>query len=188
MKIVKMENDSIKVVLTESDLVNMNINFKGITPESPEMNSFLTKIIKAVSEETGLFIEEGKILIDAGNEDGCVVLLITKRHRSLESVRAKAFRSVKRCDRILFEIPSFDEFYMMLICVDEKILERMRIYRYKSGFYISMPRFPVPLAVCEFSKRCKKNQIAESVLSEHGTLIAKREQVVKMAREVKKIF
>lgn len=183
-----MENDKIKVLLSESDLMNMDINYKSITPESPEMNSFLTKIIKAVSEETGIFIEEGQILIDAASEDGCIVLFITKTHRSLSGVRNKVFKAVRRCDRLIFEIPSFDEFYMMLASIDERILKRMRVYRYKTEFYISLPRFPVPLAVCEFSKRCRKNQIAEAVLSEHGKMIAKNEQVVKMAREIKKIF
>lgn len=188
MKIMKLENDSIKVVLSDSDLTEFDINFEKITPESPEMSSFLSKVLKAVGEETGVFIDDGQIFIEAGKEGDSVVLIITKAHRIFSLGRRRRLKTVPKGDRVIFEISTLDEFFMMLAGVDERILERMRVYRYKTAFYVSVPRFPIPMAVYEFSRKCRKNIIAETILSEHGELIAKYEQVVKMAKEIKKII
>ena len=183
VKIVRIENDRIKVVLSESDLLDMNINFADIRPESDEMNSFLTKIIKAVSDETGLFIEEGQIMVDSAKDEGCVEVFVT---RLCNPERAK--KRSRRCDRVIFEVASFGELCDMMCAVNEKILKRMCIYRYKTGFYISVPKFPLPLALCEFSKRCRKNRILEAVLLEHGEVVAKDEEVRNLAEVIKKMI
>ena len=45
MKIVKLEPDRIKVILSESDLESMHINSRTLSPDSPELNLFLYEIM-----------------------------------------------------------------------------------------------------------------------------------------------
>lgn len=188
MKIMKLENDRIKVVLSDNDLIKLDVNFENISPESPEMSIFLTKILKAIGDETGIVIDEGQILIEAGKEGDCVVLIISKAQHGFSLGKRRKLKTMPKSDRIIFEISAFDELFMMLANVNEKVLERMRVYRYNTSFYLSVPKFPITASICEFSRRCRKNHVAEAFLSEHGKLIAQNEQVVKMAKEIKRLF
>jgi len=188
MKIEKLNNDGIKVVLSRIDLIALDIKLERISPESPEIRSLLSKILKFISEETGIFVEEGKILMEVDKEDDAVVIIVTKSHRDFSIGKRRRLKSITRNSRIIFEISVFDELLMMLTEINEKFLEKMRVYRYKSVFYLSVPRYPSPTSIYEFSRRCRKNQVAEAILCEHGELIAQNEQIIAMAREIKKMI
>ena len=64
MKIVMIDEDRIKVILNPADLEKLHINIDNIRPESPQVDGFLKKILKAVCMETGIYIEEGHTLIN----------------------------------------------------------------------------------------------------------------------------
>lgn len=182
MKIERLDDGKIKVVLTVSDLMRLNIEFENIPPKSPQMDELIMKIVNAIGKETGVFIEEGKIMLEMGKHDGTAVVVISK----ISDKRGSLLNG--KISRLFFELPDCDTLFMMLSVIDEKFLEKMNIYQYKFGFYVSIPRIPLPVILWEFSEKCKKSKITEVVLSEHGRLIATGEQVVIMAREIKKLF
>ncbi|MGN0107001.1 MAG: adaptor protein MecA, partial [Hominilimicola sp.] len=48
MRIEKLNNDKIKVTLTASDLINLNIDVKQLEPDSQELHTFLFHIMETI--------------------------------------------------------------------------------------------------------------------------------------------
>ena len=179
MKIVMLGEDKIKVELDIGDLTKMNITTDSLSYKSPEIESMLSKIIMAVVRETGIFIENGKVLVELNEKKGANVTLVA------DSVVRREKNSVRH-EKLIFEIPCLEDVFMLLSVIDERILRKMTLYKMRSGFYIVLPRFPLPVEMWEFSKKCKRSRLLEAMLTEHGRLIARGEGIVKIAEEIKR--
>ena len=180
MKIVRIGKDKIKIVLSEEEVMNQ----KNIIPGSKDMDIFIEYIAKEVQRETGVFIKNCSCLVEGVRSNEGMVLYITDIHAENNYYNSRKSGN----NRIIFDINSVENLFLLLKSLNEKACEKMRIYHYKSCFFVSVPRFPIPIHMCEFSLKWRKSRIEESVLSEHGRLIAKNEQVLRIAKEIKKHF
>ena len=78
MKIEKIEANKIKVSLSELDLIDMNINVKSLTPDSPRLHNFLYEIMEKVKAETGFNPYSGQVVVEATPHDDGITLTVTK--------------------------------------------------------------------------------------------------------------
>lgn len=78
MKIVRVEQDKIKVILSEGDLIDMNIDVESLLPNSPELSGFLRTVIDAVKKETGFSLENGQVTVEATTYCGGIILMLSK--------------------------------------------------------------------------------------------------------------
>jgi len=177
VKIVRIGNDKIKIILSEDEVVNQ----KSILSDSKDMDRFFEYIAREVQRETGIIIKNTNCLMEGIRSKDGMVLYLT-------DVSKKNLYNKSNNSRVIFDIDDADNLFMLLSALNEKLCKKMRIYRYNSHFYVSVPRFPIPIMLCEFSLKWRRSHIAESILSEHGTTIAKNEQVAKIIKEIKKHF
>lgn len=179
MKIMRIGKDKIKIILSEEEMIKQ----KKFLVSSKDVGIFIEYLVREIEKHTGIVIKNCNCLVKGfQSEEGFVIYVIDI---SSEDTNCKVRSS---SNRLIFDINSAENLLLLLKSLNEKLYEKMRIYRYGSHFFVSVPRFPIPIHMCEFSLKWRKGRIAESILSEHGKLIAKNEQVVQMAKEIKKYF
>ena len=174
MKIVRMEQDKIKVILSENDLIDMNINVEKLTPNSPELSVVLKNIIDTVRLETGFSAENGQVMVEASTYENGIVLTLSKKN---DKSRIKSVKISKKKGRAVFEFESFDELLQMLLNVEKRYISAMKLYRCFDKFYITLPKNNIPFVIYEFSLRNRKSSIAESKLFEYGKLLAEGKKI-----------
>lgn len=182
MKIVKLEADKIKVILSESDLENMHINPHTLSPSSPELTMFLCEVMTAVKEETGFCAEQGQALVEATKSDSGITLIISRQGD--EGIRVQ---SARKPDCAVFEFLSFDNLMGLIKNISPTYLVPMRLYSYDGKFYLAIPKRRIPILIYEYSFKNRKSPVAESVLSEYGKLLAGGYRLMKMAAGLKKL-
>ena len=187
MKIVRVEQDRVKVILSESDLADMNIDIENLLPNSPELSAFLRIIVDAVKKETGFSIENGQVTVEANTYCGGIVLVLSKT-RVKDKGKIKGLKVAGKRENVIFEFSSFDDLSKMLINAEKRYIVSMRLYKYGGSFYVSMPRHSIPFLIYEFSLNCKKTAVSESFLTEYGNFLADGKSLVNMALGLKKII
>ncbi|MBR4173388.1 MAG: adaptor protein MecA [Clostridia bacterium] len=187
MKIVRLEQDKIKVILSENDLMDMNIDIDSLAPNSPELSGFLRAVIDEVRRETGFSLENGQVTVEATTYCGGIVLMLSKV-RQKDKSKIKGVRVAGKKESTVFEFSEFDDLSCMLINTEKRYVSVMRLYGYNNRFYLAIPKNSVPFLVYEFSLSSKKAAISESILAEYGRLLADGVGLSEMADGLKKII
>ncbi|MEE0945072.1 MAG: adaptor protein MecA [Clostridia bacterium] len=189
MKIERVEgNRKVRVLLTENDLTEMNINIRTLTSDSPELTGFLYKVMDYINKETGFNAKSGQIVIEASPADGGVVLTVTKiipERKTVKidpcTVKAKKKENSKK----LFRFTDFGALTSYLILADRNKLLDMKLYSYKDSFFIVST--VSDSYIHEFSDRITALGTNDIFLSEHARHIASGEKLVSMADGIKKL-
>ena len=184
MKIVKLEQDRIKVILSESELIDMNIDVERLLPNSPELSGFLRIVMEEVRKETGFSIENGQVMVEASTyKDGIVLLLY--RAKTKEKGKIKGVRVAGKKECVIFEFFSFDDLAAMLLNIEKRYISSMRLYRHNGALYIAIPKNSIPFLMYEFSLKNRKSTVYENALSEYGTLLADGNKLLLMTNRLK---
>lgn len=107
MKIEKLNKDRIKVSLSSTDLYELDIDVKKLSPNSQELHSFLFQIMETIREETGFNPYNGQVVVEATpSTEGMDIMVsrvsgkkrkITKQEFSkITSVKAKVKKMLKQ--------------------------------------------------------------------------------------------
>lgn len=177
MRIVRLEADKIKVVLSATELADMNIDAKSLFPGSPGLNTFLCEILDVVKAETGFSVEDGQILAEASEfSDG--IILVLSHPKGIKPISS---------NRVIFELADTDALFGMLTNAPFSCLAGMHLYAYGNSFYLTVPRRKIPALIYEYSLKNNKSSITESILCEHGKRLAGGYRLLSMAAAVKKL-
>ncbi len=182
MKIIKLEQDRVKVILSEDDLAAMNIDASAITPDSAKLSLFMCEVMEAVKAQTGFSAEKGQVIVDATSSDGGMVLILSKR----AGVRLIGAHHRKN-EYVMFEFSDFDALSGLLVNIDTDYAVSMRLYKYKNRFYMAVPRRRIPILIYEYSLKNRRSPVAESVVSEYGRLLAGGYKLADIVSDLKKM-
>lgn len=185
MKIVKLEKDRIKVILSESDLENMNIDARTLSPASPELAPLLCKVMDAVKAQTGFSLKDGQAIVEATLLDDGIVLMLSKPEAEIND--AQPVHSPRKSECAVFEFLSTDHLLGMIKNVSPIYLLTMRLYSYSGKFYLAVPRRRIPVLIYEYSFKNRKSPIAESKLAEYGEFLAGGYRLMCISAGLKKI-
>ena len=186
MKIVRLEQDKIKVILSESELIDMNIDIENLLPNSPELSTFLRNVMDAVRKETGFSLENGQVMVEASTYCGGIILMLSKT-KSRDRNKIKGVKVSGKKDSVVFEFSTFDDLSSMLLNVEKWQISHMRLYRHNGSFYIAIHKNSIPFIMYEFSLKAKKTAVCESFLSEYGQMLADGNKLNIMTEELKNI-
>lgn len=79
MKIEKLTEDKIRIILNTEDLEKNNVDFKSFISNSSQSQNLLLTILNKAEQEVGFYTKDSKILIEAfASSDGQIVFTITK--------------------------------------------------------------------------------------------------------------
>lgn len=188
MRIERVEgNRKIRVMLSQSDLVDMNINIRTLTPDSPQLHSFLFRIMDYVKRETGFNAKSGQVIVEASPSEGGVILTVTKIEqpksairRNIKSVRAKK----KVYPKCVYRFFNFDALCGYLgssgVCAGD-----MKIFELEKDYFAVTASGDRRLS--EFAERIGVPNAKEHFLREHGNLIAEGETLENMIKGIKNL-
>ncbi len=190
MKIEKIELNKIKVTVSATDLVSMNISVKSLTPDSPCLHNFLFEVMQKVQEETGFNPYSGQVMVEATPSEGGIILTVTRLGEEKpvpkrpKRVRVVSHRSPAR---VTYKFLSFEHLCGLFSVADSTEFEAGSLYEYADGFFMVMPKGS-RVSFAEFAVRgIGAEALSESFLAEHGKLVASGAGLVSMADGVKKL-
>lgn len=178
MKIIRLDSDRVKVLLTANDLLDMNIDKETLSPTSSKLGTFLYDILTVVRAETGFGTEGGQVVAEATPVSGGLELVLSCPKSDAESPRAFS---------VAFEFLDRESLLGAIGSIPPSYLVSMRLYTYGGKFYLSVPRRRVPAVIYEFSFKNSKSSLAESFLCEHATLVADGYRLLCMYFGIKKM-
>lgn len=178
MKIIRLDSDRVKVLLSSNDLLDMNIDAESLSPSSSELGTFLYDILTVVRAETGFGTEGGQVVAEATPVSGGLELMLS---------HPRPAQGISRVSGVVFEFLDRESLLGAIGNIPPSYLVSMRLYAYGGRFYLSAPRRRVPAVIYEFSFKSYKSSLAESFLCEHANLVADGYRLLCMYFGIKKM-
>lgn len=190
MKIEKLTENKIRIVLKLEELSNNNINLHDFMVNNLKSQNFFTDILNKAEKEVGFNTKGCKLLIEAFSSlDDVFVFTITKY--LVNQNNKKILRATKKSQKYSFDFPiysfnTFEEFCDLCDFLNKtnfplkNIAKNITLYLYNDTYYLvfinpnlSYPYLKNLLAVLsEFAKvYTKKPKNFSSILLEHGKVI-----------------
>ncbi len=202
MKIEKLTENKIRIVLNSEDLETNNIDFESVLNNTPETQSLILSILNQAEKDLGFYTQDCKILIEAfASMDGIFVFTITKTpsktskcnnfSRKKVQNRQKTF---KIDDNIIYSFENFDEFCEFCKALHIEFLQHKNIksickntslYFYKNKYYLIFSGINVDYKnlkvffsiLSEFTDRIDNFKNLDAKLIEHGKAIFKKNAI-----------
>ena len=196
MRIEKVELNKIKVTVYPIDLDNMNISINNLTPDSPQLHSFLLRIMEKIEEETGFNPYTGQVMVKASPKDDCMILTVTKlcdkkpeQNLQYRGRKVRAVLKNQKRKRAIYGFESFEDMCESLVFCEDEVLKNACCYKIEGNFILSVENSTNALhsLMKEFAIFCDSTIQAESFLGEHAQIIAKNDELLNMANKLREL-
>ena len=203
MKIEKLTENKIRIILDIEDLEVNNVDFDSVLNNTPETQSLILSILNKAEKEVGFYAQDCKILIEAiASFDGNFVFTITKTNPNLteESSFTRKKPQAKRksfkvdTNTIIYSFENFDEFCEFCKALHigflshqslKLICKNTTLYFYNDAYYLLIvginPNYQhlnvFFSVISEFTDRVDNYKSFDAKLIEHGKPIFKRNAI-----------
>ncbi len=202
MKIEKLTEDKIRIIVNPSDLELENLDINSIMTKAIERQGFFIHMLEKAKDEVGFNTDGCKLLIEAfSSSDDILVFTITK-YSEIEKTKnidlnkklkvKRKFLNIKNTEAV-YTFTSFDEFCDFCECISKEykfniktLSKNTYLYLYNNIYYLLMKNINIEeLArknfysiASEFLSPAHYSNNFESKLLEHGKLIIKGNSIV----------
>ena len=196
MKIEKLTDNKIRIIVNLEDLEKKNINLHSLMSNSIESQSLLVDILEEAEKEVGFSTNGCRISIEAfASSDGHFIFTITKSAAEAEKVIPKKKKvSIKRketnidFERAIYKFSTFDEFCNCCSHINNTNFSDLKglaknnsLYLYDDTYYLVISDINLNFTnlkgfyaiISEFATLVTHNTSFESKLNEHGKIIMK---------------
>lgn len=202
MKIEKLTENKIRIILNIEDLEKNNIDFKSIMNNSTESQNLLLTMLNKAEEEVGFYTKDSKILIEAfGSSSGQLIFTITKFSPEVPQtlspkkrliVKRKVFKLDSKV--AIYSFKNFDAFCDFCNCLSVNVLKNLKelcknisLYLYNDTYYLIISNINTNFkylrgfysTVSEFATFVNNSNDFESKLLEHGKVVIKNNAIKK---------
>ena len=203
MKIEKLTENKIRIILNIEDLELNNIDFNSVINNSPESQTLLLSILNQAEKEVGFNAQDSKILIEAiSSFDGIIIFTITKNSTSsTETVhysrpKPHAKRKSLKIDipTLIYSFANFEEFceFCKALHIEffshenlKLICKNSSLYFYNNFYYLLISGINYNYqylnvffsVISEFTDRLDTYKNFDSKLLEHGKEIFKQNAI-----------
>ena len=202
MKIEKLTEDKIRIIVNPSDLELENLDMKSIMTKAIDRQGFFVHMLEKAKDEVGFNTDGCKLLIEAfSSSDDILVFTITKysEKEPLKNIDSSKKLTVKRKSlniknkEAIYRFRSFDEFCDFCECLDKeykfdikKLSKNTYLYLYNNTYYLFMKNIVIEETALknfysiasEFLIPVHYSNNFENKLLEHGKLIIKGNSIV----------
>ena len=203
MKIEKLTENKIRIILNIEDLETNNIDFESVLNNTPETQSLILSILNQAEKEVGFYVKDSKILIEAiASFDGNFVFTITKTapseptQHSFSRKKPQAKRKSFKLDSnsIIYSFRNFDEFceFCKALHIEflsheslKLICKNTALYFYNNTYYLLISGINTDYehlnvffsVISEFTDRVDNYKNFDAKLIEHGKTIFKKNAI-----------
>lgn len=201
MKIEKLTDNKIRIILNLDDLAQNNVDINSIISNSAESQNLLMKLLNQAENEIGFYTKNSKILIEAlASPEGEFVFTITKLSSSISNTTQnykkqliiKRKKYLEKNSHLIYAFENFDVFYDFCNYISKTNLINNKIYfkdsslyLYNNIYFLLFPNIDKNLsffnrlnsAASEFASIKNYSSIFENKLLEHGKCIFKKNAI-----------
>ena len=202
MKIEKLTEDKIRIIVNPSDLELENLDMKSIMTKAIDRQGFFVHMLEKAKDEVGFNTDGCKLLIEAfSSSDDILVFTITKysEKEPFKNIDSSKKLTVKRKSlniknkEAIYRFRSFDEFCDFCECINKeykfdikKLSKNTYLYLYNNTYYLFMKNIVIEETALknfysiasEFLIPVHYSNNFENKLLEHGKLIIKGNSIV----------
>lgn len=198
MKIEKLTENKIRIILKQEDLKNQDITFQDILLKTEDLQRLFLEILNKAKKEINFDVDGYKLFIETfTSSENVFIFTITKfieknnniklkhEHNKFLKVKPKQLNYVNKNNIFIFE--SFENFCNFCYCIHNKktntknLCKRSLLYLYNNKYYLVLKDININnktlnsfyLLISEFSKFSSNSENFESKLKEHGKIIIK---------------
>lgn len=196
MKIEKITENKIRIILNLDDLRAKNIDLHTLMSNSIESQSLFVDMLDEAEKTLGFYTKDSKILVEAlASSDGHFVFTITKVEEEIpkkKKVKIKRKVSKPTNKKAMYKFETFDEFCSFCEYINshnftniKNLSKNTTLYLYKNSYFLVVidinTNYPelkkFYAAITEFGKHVDYSKVFESKLFEYGKPIMKRNAI-----------
>ena len=198
MKIEKLTDNKIRIILNIDDLAKRNIDIHSLIKNTDSTQVFFKKILKQAQKEVNFDVDDSKLLIEAFiSADGFFVLTFTKINNSFNKKRPVISKPKRKnfdifSPVIIYDFTSFDEFCNFCTYINnsklgnlKKFAKNISLYEYASKYFLVFEDVHKDYEfsslfytlISEFAKLSSNSIIFARKLDEFGNVIFKRNAI-----------
>ena len=204
MKIEKLTENKIRVIVKPSDLDIKNLDIRSFMTQAIKEQNFFTNMLKKAKEEVGFNTDGCKLLIETfSSSDDIFIFTITKyspQESQKNSNVSNKKLTVKRktvnflSNQEIYRFTNFDEFCNFCECINntenldiKSLSKNISLYLYNDTYYLIIKNINTSYQyrktfysiASEFLTPFSCSNSFESKLLEHGTAIMKKNAITK---------
>ena len=198
MKIEKLTENKIRIILDIDDLAKKNIDIHSLIKNNDGTQKFFKKILKEAQKEVSFDVNDSKLLIEAFiSTDGFFVLTFTKianeyKRKKVVTPQVKRKSDNYTSNSATYMFDTFDEFCSFCTYLNnsnlgnlKKFAKKICLYEYNSKYFLIFSEIDsefkdtslVYIAICEFAKLVSNSPCFPSKLVEYGKPIFKNNAI-----------
>ena len=196
MKIEKLTDNKIRIILNIDDLAQKNIDINSLIKNTDRTQKFFKRILNQAQKEVGFDVEDSKLLIEAFiSTDGFFVLTFTKidsKKIITSGPIAKRKTTNFSTKTAVYEFNTFDEFCNFCTYISnsklgtlKKFAKNISLYEYKSKYFLTFSEINNEfkdislfyIMISEFAKLVSNSSCFSSKLNEYGKIIFKNNAI-----------
>ena len=196
MKIEKLAENKIRVIINSDEIEKINFDFHSIMSKAVETQGLFFDILKKAEKEVNFHTDGCKLLVEAfSSHDDFWVFMITKYKKVDDLIKnendiSRKKLSVKRKPVIFDDFNTFCDFCNSLHKIRnfdiKKLCKDSSLYKYHYTYYLVLSNINEHYIykniffslISEFAKVVKHSESFENKLMEHGKLIIKKNAIL----------
>jgi len=204
MKIEKINDNKIRITLSNSELEERNLDFQSLRYNTPEAQTLFFDMMKMAETEHGFHASNCQLFIEAASVNGGqFIVTITKLHdKIIPPVQKKKTivpeLKVKKKTLILNLIYRFETFEQICELANSRLLPLnlpAELYEYNKVYFLAVKTDAmqkeqlkkINLIISEFGELVQDSETIDATLAEHGNRIIKQYALKKITQHFCKI-
>jgi len=198
MKIEKINDNKIKVTLSNSELEERNLDFQSLRYNTPEAQTLFWDMMKQAENEHGFKTTNCQLFIEAASiNNGQFIVTVTKlqdkalppapQKKKLPIPELKVRKKYNsKPENFVYKFDDFEQICNLLLTTSIPPDTPSSLYEYKGAFFIiSNPPKQLHLIISEFGEVIKDSIAIEGILQEHGKKIINKNAFNQLAKNFK---
>lgn len=198
MKIEKLTDNKIRVILDIDDLAHKNINIDSLIQNSDFSQKLFKKMLNQAKKEVGFETEDSQVLIEAYiSSEGYFIITFTKiandlakniSHSSSPKPKAKRKNLNTSCKTAIYQFDKFDDYTNFCTYLDnlnfqniKGFAKKISLYEFEQKYFLVFNEINIGhknisflyTSISEFGKLVSNSKNFESKLIEYGKTIFK---------------
>lgn len=201
MKFEKLNENKIRIILTNQDLLEKNIDFNSFMSNSIETQDLFFDMLEEAEQKVGFITRDHKIKIEAlAMSDGDFVLTITRYGKQDEkenriqpkskNIKAKRKQNKLDSENLIYSFNTFEDFCLFASNVKKlgslnNVAKSVVLYTYNSQYYLQFLKLninhpnirKISTLITEFGSYVHNSSLFSSKLNERGTVVIKHNAI-----------
>lgn len=197
MKIEKITENKIRIIIDTNELIEKNLNLNSIVKNTDAAQELFKSILEEAKKQVGFVVNDSKLLVEAyATQDGFFIITFTKFKNSDINTNSNTSKKVyfKRKmpnntqKNAIYEFKNFDEFCFFCtyannskLCDLKGFAKNISLYEYNFLYYLVLSNINTDFkylnlfytSISEFAKLISNSSLYKSKLDEHGKIIFK---------------